>query len=108
MKKILFVFLLSIASLAHADRWRHGSGQYYYHPSYGWVAPAIIGGAIGYSMARPYYYPPAPYYYIPQPIVIQQQPTYMQQPYPAVTGYHQETITDANCNCLRTVLVPNQ
>ena len=45
---------------------------------------------------------------ITQPIVIQQQPPYMQQPYPAVTGYHQETITDANCNCLRTVLVPNQ
>ena len=98
MKKLLIVLLLLAATSVQAHGYRGGY----------WVAPAIIGGAIGYSMARPYYYPPAPYYYLPQPIVIQQQPPYMQQPYPAVTGYHQETITDANCNCLRTVLVPTQ
>ena len=97
MKKILFVFLLSIASLAHADRWRHGGGQYYYHPSYGWVAPALIGGAIVYEATRP-------------PVVIQQQPVYIQQTYPPTSpgDMHWEAILDANCNCYRTVLVPNR
>jgi hypothetical protein len=102
MKKILFVFLLSIASLAQADRWRHGGGQYYYHPSYGWVAPALIGGAIVYEATRP-------------PVVIQQQPVYIQQQqpplqptYPAPAGFHWEALLDGNCNCYRTVLAPNQ
>ena len=105
MKKIILASLLALSfiNVAHADRWRHGGGAYYYHPSYGWVAPAIIGGAIVYEATRP-------------PIVaVQQQPVYIQQAYPpaapvypAPVGYHWEAIVDAGCNCYRTVLVPNQ
>lgn len=31
----------------------------------GWVAPALVGGAVGYVLAQPRYYgpPPAPHYY---------------------------------------------
>ena len=101
MKKIILVLLLSIVSVAHAERWRHGGGAYYYHPGYGWAVPAIIGGAIVYEATRP-------------PVYIQQQPVYIQQPppaapvYPAPAGYHWEAILDANCSCYKTVLVPNQ
>ena len=101
MKKILLVLLLVISASAHAERWRHGGGAYYYHPGYGWAVPAIIGGAIVYEATRP-------------PVYIQQQPVYIQQPppaapvYPAPAGFHWEAILDANCSCYKTVLVPNQ
>jgi hypothetical protein len=103
MKKILFVALLTIMANVQADQWRHGGGHYYWHPGYGWVVPAVVGGAIVYSATRP-------------PItVIQQQPVYVQQTYPpaqpvypAPADYHWEAILDSNCNCYRTVLVPNR
>lgn len=102
MKKILFVILLTISIMAHADRWNHGGGRYYYHPGYGWVVPAVIGGAIVYEVTRP-------------PVYIQQAPMYIQPPlppaapiYPAPAGYHWEALVDAGCNCYKTVLIPNQ
>jgi hypothetical protein len=99
MKKILFALLITLSFTAHADRWHHGGGHYYWHPGYGWVAPAVIGGVIVYEATRP-------------PVVVQ-QPVYIQQPlpaqpvYPAPAGMHWEAILDANCNCYRTVLVQN-
>jgi hypothetical protein len=102
MKKFIFVLsLLCLTNLAHADRWHHGGGHYYWHPGYGWMVPAVVGGAIVYSVTKP-------------PTVIQQQPIYIQQTYPPAqpvfpqpAGYHWEAILDSNCNCYRTVLVPN-
>jgi hypothetical protein len=100
MKKVLFTLILLFATTAQADRWRHGGGHYYWHPGYGWVAPVVVGGAIVYAATRP-------------PVVIQ-QPMYIQQTYPPAqptypppAGYHWEAILDANCNCYKTVLVPN-
>ena len=96
MKKIVTVLFLTmtVVSTAPADRWRYGGGHYYYHPSYGWVVPAVIGGAIVYEATRP-------------PVYIQQSaplpPAFLQ---PA--DMHWEAILDANCNCYRTVLVPNR
>ena len=103
MKKILATIMLALtASTVSA----HG-----YYGGYGyrnnWVAPLVIGAGVGYLAARPYYAPPPAYYYPPQ-VVYVQPPVYYQQPNPAPQGYHQETIVDANCNCNRTVLVPNQ
>jgi hypothetical protein len=97
MKKILATVLLLAATTASA----HG----YYYGGYrnNWVAPLVIGAGVGYLAARPYYAPPA-YYYPPQPQVVYTQPVYVQQ---APQGYHQENILDANCNCYKTVLVPN-
>lgn len=98
MKKIIAILLLAMSTSTFA----HG-----YYRSYGyhndWVAPAIIGGVVGYSLARPYYVQPT---YV-QPVYVQQQPNvvYVQQPAPL--NYHQESILDANCNCYRTVWVPN-
>jgi len=69
---------------------RHG----YYQP-FGWVAPLVIGGVVGYAITRP-----------TQAAVIQNPPI---NQYPSVPyGYHYEQILDANCNCYRLVLVQNQ
>ena len=98
MKKlILSLCLLGTVSSVAA----HGYYGYGYRNN--WVAPAVVGAAIGYSMARPYYY--APVYYPPPPVYVQ-PPVYIQQSVPA--GYVQQTMLDANCNCYRTVLVPNR
>jgi hypothetical protein len=102
MKKLVLLILLMCSTITHADHWRHGGGRYYWHPGYGWVAPAVVGGLIVYEATRP-------------PVtVIQQQPVYIQQTYPpaqpvypAPAGYHWEALLDGNCNCYRTVLVPN-
>jgi hypothetical protein len=94
MKKLIVVALMSVASLAQA----HGYG-YGYHHSGGWVAPALIGGVIGYQLAQP------------RTVVVQQQPVIVQQPQvvaPSMPyGYHYENVLDANCGCYRAVLVPN-
>ena len=62
MRRLLTIFLLTVATTAMA----HGP-HYYGHwarhdHGWNWVAPVIVGGAIGYAMARPQ-----------QPIVVQQQ-----------------------------------
>ena len=100
MKKLLIALSLTLVliSTAHADRWRHGGGSYYWHPGYGWVVPAVVGGAIVYEATRP-------------PVVVE-QPVYIQQPppqpaYSAPANMHWEAILDARCNCYKTVLVPN-
>lgn len=93
MKKILLCLVLLASSISAQA---HG----YYRN--GWVGPALIGGVLGYELARPRYYE--------QPVVIvQQPPVYVQQPAPAPVpyGYRFTQILDANCNCYRTVLVPN-
>jgi hypothetical protein len=65
-----------------------------YYPHYGWVAPLVIGGVVGYAITRP-----------TQTVVIPNPPN----TYPPVPlGYHYEQILDANCNCYRMVLVQNQ
>jgi hypothetical protein len=98
MKKILFVLVLLFATSAQAQ-WRHGGGHYYWRPGYGWVVPAVIGGAIVYEATRPV----APNVVVVQP----QMPPPAQPVYPAPANMHWEAILDANCNCYKTVLVPN-
>ena len=77
MKKILAVFLLVVSSVAMA----HGPHGYWRHEGGGWnwMAPALIGGVIGYEIARP----PV---YTPPPVVVQQPPVIVQQPPIVVQG----------------------
>ena len=67
MKKILILvsLLVSTSVFAHGH-WEYRGG------SWGWVAPAVVGGVIGYELARPPVYAPAP--------VVVQQPVIVQQP----------------------------
>ena len=71
MKKLIALILLTVSVSAIAQpgfRHYHGHG-YYPGPNYSWVAPSIIGGVIGYEIARNY--PPV---IVQQPVVIQQAP----------------------------------
>ena len=65
MKRLLLAlaFLVSTSAMAQHGHWaRHGNG-------WGWVAPVVIGGAIGYELAQPR----------PAVIVTQQPPVIVQQ-----------------------------
>ena len=69
-KKILIgtILLISVSAFAQHGHWeRHGGG-------WGWVAPVVIGGAIGYELARPV----APVVITQQPPVVIQQPQVVQ------------------------------
>ena len=72
MKKILTILLLTVGAtaMAHGPHyhgyWRHGGGG-----NWNWVAPAVIGGVIGYEIARPN--PPVVVQQMPPPAVYQQQ-----------------------------------
>ena len=100
MNKLLQI--LTFASLTLVSGVSQANPNHYYphhhrhgHSNpYGWVAPLVIGGVVGYVITRP------------QTVVIQQPPTNIYQPQ-APYGYHYETILDANCNCYRLVLVSN-
>ena len=92
--KVLLASLVAVSLTSQA----HPYGQHWGRSHYGWVAPIVIGGAVGYALTRP------------QTVIVQQPPqVYYPNPQPPVPyGYHYEQIVDAGCNCYRWVLVPNQ
>ena len=89
--KYAIAILLSVLTFSALAQHRYHGGHHHGHSSWGWVAPALIGGAIVYGATRPA---------APPPVVYQTQPLP-----PAPYGYHYEQILDANCNCYRWVLV---
>jgi len=106
MRKLLSTFILaagmgSCMVSAHAQGWHHGGGHYVYRPGYGWAVPAVVGGIIGYELARPRQ---PEVVYVPTPVAPPPSPPYWRTP----ADMHWEAILDANCNCYKTVLVPNQ
>jgi len=110
MKKLaLALALLTTATVASAHGWEHGGyrGGYghYEHHYYGgganWVAPALIGGIIGYELSQPRTV------YVQPPVVYQQPPVVYNYNNMPPVGFHYETILDGACNCYRTVLVQN-
>jgi hypothetical protein len=95
MKKILAALVLALTgttAVAHGPYYapRVYYPRYHYHSD--WIVPAIIGGAVVYGITQSRVAPPPP--------VVVQVPQ-------APVGYHYESILDANCNCYKTVLVPN-
>ena len=104
MKKLLLALsLLAVVGTATAhEGFRGYRGGYYHGGCYGcgWVAPALIGGVIGYELSRP-----TTVYVEPQPSVVyvQPQPT-VQAPPP---GYHWQQMIDPQTNTQKIVLVPN-
>jgi hypothetical protein len=102
-KTILALSLLVLVGTASAhEGFRGYRGGYYHGGCYGcgWVAPALIGGVIGYELTRP-----TTVYVEPQPSVVyvQPQPT-VQAPPP---GYHWQQMIDPQTNTQKIVLVPN-
>lgn len=63
------LLLLPFSAMAqHHHGMRHFDHHQHYRSGWGWVAPAVIGGAVVYGLTRP------------APVVVQQQPVYVQQP----------------------------
>ena len=101
MKKSLLalsLFALIGTACAHGPYRTFGYHNGYYGCGGCWVAPAVIGGVVGYELSRPttVYVEPQPIYTVPQPIV--QQPPY---------GYHWQDMVDPTTNLHKIVLVPN-
>ena len=63
MRKLALLLLLSLSVTGAMSQHRHGYWRHDGGGSWGWVAPVVIGGAIGYEIARPH-----------PPVVIQKQP----------------------------------
>ena len=93
MKKVLLFLSIFASTSVFAQHHHHGYHRHYV-PNWGWVAPAIIGGAIVYGATRPATPPPPP-------AVIYVPPTLPPPP----LGYHYEQLLDGVCNCYRWVLV---
>jgi len=73
MKKAIVIMLIALGSTT-AMAQHHGHGGYYRGGGNRWIAPLIIGSAIGYGLGRPNYepyYAPPPVVYVPPPIVYQ-------------------------------------
>ena len=88
--KLLLASLVALSLPSQA----HPYGPHWGRSHYGWVAPIVIGGAVGYALAAR-----------PQTVIIQPPNPYYQPQAPY--GYHYETVLDANCQCYRVVLVQN-
>jgi hypothetical protein len=105
MKKLLATFILcagmgSCAVQAH-EGFRHGG--YYrggYYAGGNWVAPALIGGVIGYELSRPRYYEPP--VVVQQPVIVQQQPVYSITPQPNCTVWTETQHPDGTITRTRT------
>ena len=109
MKKLILAVALTLvgsSAWAHDRHHRHHhrphvQHHHHHHNHYRWVAPVIIGGAIGYGLSQPRYYSPPPVHYAPQPNYHYVPPAYTSVPY----GYREEVRFDTYCNCDRLVLV---
>jgi hypothetical protein len=84
MKRILALMLvLASVSVMAQPGFRYHHHGYYPGYNYGWVAPTIIGGVIGYEIARNQ-----------PPVIVQQQPVIVQSaPVPPATVYYGQTQT---------------
>jgi hypothetical protein len=71
MKNIIAAAFIGLLSAPVAAQHHYGMRHFDHHPyrggGWGWVAPAVIGGAVVYGLTRP------------APVVVQ-QPVYIQQP----------------------------
>lgn len=106
MKKYIVLVLLFLAGMCHAHEGLRHHGYYSGYYNNNWVAPAIIGGVIGYELNRP-----RTVYVEPQPVIIQQPPVVYTQPQPIIqqppVGYHWQEMIDPVTNQRKIVLVPN-
>jgi hypothetical protein len=100
MKKLLILLgLVTLTTAASAHCCYRYSPPVYVQNNSGWIAPALIGGFIGYELSQP------------RTIVVEQQPVYVQQTQPQIqlppAGYHWQEMIDPATNTRKIVLVPN-
>jgi hypothetical protein len=93
MKNIIAATFIGLLSAPVAAQHHHGMRHFDHQPyrgGWGWVAPAVIGGAVVYSLTRP------------APVVVQ-QPVYIQQP--VVVDQPQVVIIDGVAYTKQTMIV---
>ena len=97
--KQLFLALSMMAVVGTANaQWHHHHGHH--RSGNNWIAPAIIGGIIGYELNRPRYYE-APVI-VQQPVIIQQQPIYSVTPSLTCTAWTETQYADGTITRTRT------
>lgn len=73
MKRLLLGLVLAVTAFSASAQhhgWRHGHhGGHHGGGGWGWVVPAVVGGAVVYAATRP-----PVVVQQPQPIIVQQQP----------------------------------
>ena len=68
MKKLFSILLLTMSMPLFAQHGYHGYHHHHHHGGgWGWVGPALLGGAVVYAATRP-------------PVVVQQPPVIVQSP----------------------------
>jgi hypothetical protein len=101
MKQLLLaISMLAVVGTANAQ-WHHHGGYYRggYYGGGNWVAPALIGGVIGYELSRPRYYEPP--VVVQQPVIVQ-QPVYSVTPQPNCTVWTETQHPDGTITRTRT------
>lgn len=81
MKKVLTALALLAVAGTSSAQWHHVYRGGYHGGCWGcgWVAPAVIGGVIGYELAKPPVYTVPPVV-VPTPPVVYTQPPVVVQP----------------------------
>ena len=74
MKKAAIAVLLSL--VVSTSAFAHGHGGYRGGWGYGFIVPSLVGGVIGYEIARSQQPPVV----VQQPVIVQPQPVIIQQP----------------------------
>jgi hypothetical protein len=87
MKRTLIAITLAAGLVAPALAQHHHGMRHFDHHAHrgsgwGWIAPTIIGGVVGYEIARAN----QPVYVQPNPVYVQQAPAYVQYPTVVVDG----------------------
>ena len=104
MKKLINVFILCAGFAVSAFAGPHGPhghhGNWHHRGGNNWIAPAIIGGIIGYELNRPRYYE-APVI-VQSPVIIQQQPIYSVTPSANCTAWTETQHADGTIIRTRT------
>jgi hypothetical protein len=101
MKKLITVFILCAGFAVSAFAGPHGHhGNWHHRSGNNWVAPAIIGGIIGYELNRQRYYEPP--VIVQQPVIIQQQPIYSVTPSANCTVWTETQHADGTITRTRT------
>ena len=97
MKKLVALLLISLSVSAMAQHYHHGGYRHGGYGGWGWVAPAVIGGAVVYAATRPQVVVQQPPVVVQQPpVVVQQPPVVMQNPVPIF----QEVLKyNSDCQC---------
>jgi hypothetical protein len=95
MKRILaLAFLVGTSAFAQHGHWEHHGG------SWNWMAPVVVGGVIGYELARPPVYAPAPVV-VQQPVIVE-QPTVIQPSQQTCSPWTQIQNPDGSITSTRT------